>query len=64
MVTYFKNICKLCQNAQCGHSHIITQKGVPKAANPRWCFSYVLSVHIYLFVSLYADSFISLKSHF
>ena len=40
MVTHFKNICKLCQNAQCGHSHIITQKGVPKGANPCWCFSY------------------------
>lgn len=40
MVTHFKNICKLCQNAQCGHSHVITQKGVPKGASPRWRFSY------------------------
>lgn len=57
MVTHFKNICKLCQNAQCGHSHVITQKGVPKGASPRWRFSYSVPTcfkcaHISVWLSL------------
>ena len=57
MVTHFKNICKLCQNAQCGHSHVITQKGVPKGASPLWRFSYSMPTcfkcaHISVWLSL------------
>lgn len=34
MVTHLENRRKLYQDASRGHSHIITQKGFPKAAQP------------------------------